>query len=112
MQLRLQNIFHMHLRLESGWYIDSRILDVTFADTADSLVFVVVDVLSRKVICSSRQRDGIVGLIDVLSRAIRKHGAPSQFICDGCRGLGSKEFIRWLLLKNIGLYVVPPTALR
>jgi hypothetical protein len=111
MQPRIQNGYYKHRRIESGWRLDIRVLDVTLADTADSTFFVAFDVRSRKVICSSPHKDGISALIDVLSPAIHKHGAPSQFICDSSPEFHSRIFREWALLQEILLYFVPPGTL-
>lgn len=82
MQPKIRSGYYKHLQIESGWRLDTRVLNVTLADCSDPAVFIAFDIGSRKVICSSPHKDGLSGLIDVLNRAIRKHGAPSQVICE------------------------------
>jgi hypothetical protein len=94
-------------RIESGWRLDTRVLDVVLADSSDSTIFSAFDISSRMVICSSLHKDGISAWIGVLNRAIRKHGAPSRFICKEPSEFSSLEFEEWALRQNIPIYFVP-----
>jgi hypothetical protein len=111
MEPRIWNGYYKHLRIEDGWQLGICVLDVTLADTADAALFVAFDVRSRKPICSSPHKDGFSALIDILSHAIHKHGAPSQFICESSLEFHSLIFERWALLRNIPLYFLPPELL-
>lgn len=110
MQPQIRSGYYKHLQIESGWRLDTRVLNVTLADCSDPAVFIAFDIGSRKVICSSPHKDGLSALIDVLNRAIRKHGAPSQVICELSPEFHSSSFEKWALLRNIHLYFVPPSS--
>lgn len=107
MHSRIGNGCCKRRRIEHGWQIDFRVLDVTLANSADSAIFIVIDVWSRWVVCSSLHRDGLIGLIDVLSRANKRLGAPSHLICDFCSELRSTMFREWASHRSIPLYFVP-----
>jgi hypothetical protein len=100
---------YKHPRIESGWWLDIRVLDAVLAESLDPAVFGAFDISSRKMICFSLHKGGSSGLIDVLDRAIRKHGAPSRFICEQAIEFRSAEFERWAVRRDILIYFVPFT---
>lgn len=107
MKPRTLNTPYKHPQIESGWLLVTRVMDVAFADSSDSAILIAFDISSRMVICSSLHKDGISGLIGVLNRAIRKHGAPRRFICEQSGEFRSAEFEQWAMRRNIDIHFVP-----